>query len=107
MKKYLVKGKYTPEGTKGLIQEGGSSRKTSIEKMLAEMDGKVESFYYAFGEDDVYLIVELPDDISGTAVILKVNATGMVRISMTPLFEPADIDAASKKTVHYMAPGAN
>jgi uncharacterized protein with GYD domain len=71
MKKYLVKGRYTSDGTKGLIQEGGSSRKIAIEKMLAEMDGKVESFYYAFGEDDVYVIVELPDDISGVAVILK------------------------------------
>ncbi|WP_373493899.1 GYD domain-containing protein [Aquiflexum sp.] len=106
MKKYLVKGRYTSDGTKGLIQEGGSSRKMTIEKMLAEMDGKVESFYYAFGEDDVYLIVELPDDISGAAVILKVNAAGLVRISMTALFSPADIDAASKKTVNYRIPGA-
>ena len=60
MKKYLIKGTYNSDGTKGLIQEGGSGRKTAIEKMLAGMGGKMESFYYAFGENDVYVIVELP-----------------------------------------------
>ncbi len=105
MKKYLVKGRYTSDGTKGLIKEGGFSRKIAIENMLAGMHGKVESLYYAFGEDDVYLVVELPDDISGAAVILKVNASGLVRISMTVLFSPAEIDAASQKSVSYRAPG--
>ena len=105
MKKYLIKGTYNSSGTKGLIQEGGSGRKIAIEKMLAGMGGKVESFYYAFGEDDVYLVVELPDDISAAAVALRVNAAGLVRISMTVLLTPADIDAASKKSVSYRAPG--
>ena len=105
MKKYLIKGTYSADGTKGLIQEGGSGRKTAIEKMLAAMGGKVESFYYAFGEDDVYLVIELPNDISAASVALRVNAAGLVRISMTVLLTPEDIDAASKKTVSYRAPG--
>lgn len=105
MKKYLVKGTFNADGTKGLIQEGGSARKTTIEKMLAEMGGKVESFYFAFGKDDVILIVDLPDDILAAAVGLRVNASGLVRISMTVLLTPGDIDAASKKPVSYRAPG--
>ncbi|HET6557153.1 MAG TPA: GYD domain-containing protein [Prolixibacteraceae bacterium] len=106
MRKYLIKGTYNPDGTKGLIQEGGSGRKTAIEKMLADMGGRVEAFYFAFGEDDVILIVELPDDITAVAVGLRVNAAGLVRISMTVLISPEDIDAASKKSVSYRAPGA-
>jgi uncharacterized protein with GYD domain len=105
MKKYLIRGTYSAEGTKGLMAEGGSGRKDAIERMLAGMDGKLESFYYAFGSDDVILIVELPDDISAVAVGLRVNAAGLVRISMTVLLTPADIDAAAKKTVSYRAPG--
>ena len=105
MKKYLIKGTYNPDGTKGLIQEGGSGRKAAIEKMLAAMGGKVEAFYYAFGEDDVYLIVELPDEITAVAVGLRVNAAGLVRISMTVLLTPEDIDQASKISVSYRAPG--
>lgn len=107
MKKYLIKGTYTGDGTKGLIQEGGSGRKMAIEKMVATMGGKVESFYYAFGEHDVILVVELPDDISAAAVGLRVNAAGLVRISMTVLLTPEDIDIASKQSVSYRAPGAN
>jgi uncharacterized protein with GYD domain len=105
MKKYFIKGTYSTNGTKGLLQEGGSGRKMAIEKMLAGMGGKLESFYYAFGEDDVLLIVELPDDIAAAAVGLRVSAAGLVRISMTVLLTPADIDAASKISVSYRAPG--
>ena len=105
MRKYLIKGTYNAEGTKGLVQEGGTSRKAVVEKMLAGMGGKVESFYYAFGEADVYLIVELPDDISAAAIGLRVNASGLVSISTTILLSPEDIDAASKKSVNYRAPG--
>ena len=105
MKKYLIRGAYSSDGTKGLMQEGGSGRKKAIEKMLADMGGKVESFYYAFGEDDVYVIVELPDDISAVAIGLRVNAASLVRVSMTVLITPEDIDAASKKSVSYRAPG--
>ena len=107
MKKFLIKGTYNSDGAKGLIQEGGSGRRTAVEKMLEGMGGKLESFYYAFGEDDVYLIVELPDDISAVAVGLTVNAAGLVKISMTVLLTAADIDAASKKSVSYRAPGKN
>ena len=105
MKKYLIKGAYNADGIKGLAQEGGTGRKNAVEKMVGGMGGKVESFYYAFGQDDVYLIVELPDDIAAAAVGLKVNASGVVNISTTVLLSPEDIDAASKKTVTYRAPG--
>jgi uncharacterized protein with GYD domain len=107
MKKYLIKGTYNADGTKGLLQEGGSGRKNAVEKMLAEVGGKMESFYYAFGEDDVFVIVELPDDISAVAVGLKVNAAGLVKVSMTVLLTAADIDAATKKSVIYRGPGTN
>ena len=105
MRKYLIKGSYTPAGTKGLIEEGGSGRKDAIEKMLAGMGGKMEAFYYAFGEDDVYLIIELPDDITAVAIGLRVNAAGLVRLTTTVLVSPTDIDAAAKKAVTYRPPG--
>ncbi|ANE50442.1 GYD domain-containing protein [Flavisolibacter tropicus] len=105
MKKYLIKGSYNAEGIKGLMQEGGSGRKNAVEKMLADMGGKVESFYYAFGEDDVYVVVELPDDISAAAVGLRVNTAGLVKITTTVLLSPADVDEATKKNVSYRAPG--
>jgi uncharacterized protein with GYD domain len=105
MKKYLIKASYNANGVKGLIGEGGSRRKSEVQKMIAGMDGKLESFYYAFGEHDAYIILELPDDIAAAAAVLRVNSTGMVSISTTVLLSPEDIDKASKISVSYSAPG--
>lgn len=105
MKKYLITGSYNANGVKGLAEDGGSQRKLAVEKMLTDMGGKMESFYYALGDHDVYVIYELPDDVAAAAVALKVNASGMVSISTTVLLSPEDIDAASKKSVSYRAPG--
>ncbi len=105
MKKYLIKASYNANGTKGLIEDGGSRRKSEVQKMLTAMGGKLESFYYAFGEHDAYLIIELPDDVTAAAVCLRVNSSGMVSISTTVLLSPEDIDKASKKSVSYRAPG--
>jgi uncharacterized protein with GYD domain len=105
MKKYLIKASYNANGFKGLIEDGGSKRKLAVEKMLAGMGGKIESFYYAFGEHDVYVIAELPDDVTAAAVGLRINSSDLVSISTTVLLTPEDIDTASKKSVNYRAPG--
>jgi uncharacterized protein with GYD domain len=105
MKKYLIKATYNAEGTKGLIQEGGTGRKNAVEKMVSDMGGKVEAFYFAFGEDDVIIIADLADDISAASVGLRVNSAGLVKTSTTVLLSPEDIDEASKKTVSYRGPG--
>ena len=105
MTKFLVRASYTSDGVKGLIKEGGTSRKQAVEKMIADLGGKVEAFYYGFGDYDVYSIGELPDDVSVAAVSFAINATGMVNLSTIILLDPAEIDEAVKKTVQYRGPG--
>jgi uncharacterized protein with GYD domain len=105
MPKFLIKASYNPDGVRGLLKEGGSRRRAAVQKIIEGLGGKVEAFYYAYGEDDAVIIVDLPDATSGLAVSLTVNATGAVRLSTIPLIAPEDIDAASKKTVDYKAPG--
>ena len=106
MAKYLVKGSYTAEGTKGLLKEGGSKRKAQVNAMVEGLGGTVESFYYALGATDVYVIVDIPDSVSAVAVSLAVNSTGAVELSTTPLFTVEEMDEACAKTVSYRAPGA-
>jgi uncharacterized protein with GYD domain len=106
MAKFLVKGSYSTEGTKGLVKEGGSSRKATVEKMIKSLGGSVEAFYYAFGETDVFVICDLPDAVTAAAISLAINATGGVNISLIPLLTVQDVDQASKKSVVYRAPGA-
>ena len=74
--------------------------------LIEGIGGKVEAFYFAYGEDDAYVIIDVPDAASGLAVSLAVNASGAVRLSTIPLITPEEIDAAAKKSVQYRAPGA-
>ncbi len=50
MPKYLCNVSYTAEGIKGLAREGGSARRAAVEKLIGDLGGKLEAFYFAFGE---------------------------------------------------------
>jgi uncharacterized protein with GYD domain len=106
MPKFMIKASYTPDGARGLLKEGGSARKAQVEKIVSGFGGKVEAFYYAYGDADVYAIIDLPDAATGIAFSLAVNGSGGVRLATIPLITPEEIDAASKKSVTYRAPGA-
>jgi len=105
MPKYLIQASYLPEGTRGLVSEGGSKRRDAATKAIKAAGGKVEAFYFAFGEHDAYLVVDLPDNVSAAAASLAINTTGVVRTTTTVLLTPAELDAAVQKTVPYRAPG--
>jgi len=105
MPKYLFEASYTAEGAKGLLKEGGSKRRAAVESSLKALGGKIDAFYYAMGEHDVYLIVDVPDNASAAAVSMAVNAAGAVRLKTTVLLTTEEIDAATKKTIDYRAPG--
>lgn len=105
MPKYLVQGSYTVEGVKGLIRDGGSGRRKAIEAVVGGLGGEVEALYYAFGENDIYLIVDMPDAASMLAMSTAVAAAGGARIKTTPLLTIDEVDQAVKKAVNYRAPG--
>jgi uncharacterized protein with GYD domain len=107
MPKYLFEASYTAEGAKGLIRDGGSKRRAAIEALTKELGGRVEAFYFAYGDADAFVIVDLPDSASATAVSLAVATSGAVRVKTIVLITPEEVDHAVKKTVHYRAPGAS
>jgi uncharacterized protein with GYD domain len=106
MAKYMLKGSYTTDGTKGLIKEGGSARRAAVQKMIEGLGGRLECFYYSFGEPDAFAIVDVPDVVSVAAMSLAINATGGAHLSTTVLLTPEQIDEAAKKSVTYRPPGA-
>jgi uncharacterized protein with GYD domain len=105
MSKYLIQASYTAEGTKGLVRDGGSKRRTVVEEMIRKSGGTLESFYFAFGEADVYIICDIPDATSAAAISLAVNASGSVDLKTVPLLSVEEIDQAVKKQVGYSGPG--
>jgi len=106
MAKYLIQASYNADGAKGLLKEGGSGRKATVQKVVESVGGRLESFYFAYGDVDAYVIVDMPDEIAGLAVSLAVNATGAVRVTTIPLIVPEAIDAAARQPIAYRAPGA-
>jgi uncharacterized protein with GYD domain len=106
MPKYLIKATYMGEGIRGLMKEGGSGRRAAVQKLVEGVGGRVEAFYFAYGEADAYVITDVPDANAAMALSLAVNATGTVRISTVPLITPEEMDAACKTSVSYRAPGA-
>jgi uncharacterized protein with GYD domain len=131
MAKYLAQISYTAEGAKGLIKEGGTKRLEAVEQLTRELGsaaeqppltmtfcsmeavdhlvkgvgGTLEAFYYAFGDCDLVIIMDLPDNASAAALSLAVSASGASKVRTTVLLTPEEIDQATKKSFHYRPPG--
>ena len=105
MPKYLAQAKYTPAGVKGVMKEGGSKRREAVEKAAKSVGGKVDSFYFAFGDTDVFSILDFPDQSSAAAFSGAVNSSGASTVSLTPLITVEEVDSASKKSAQYRPPG--
>jgi len=106
MPKYLIQASYTAEGAKGIARDGGSKRRAHIGDLIKKAGGTMETFYFAFGETDVYVLCDIPDIASAAAISLAVNASGAVNLRTTPLVSVEEMDQAAKKQVAYRAPGA-
>lgn len=106
MARYLFRVSYTADGAKGVLKEGGTGRRTMLEDLAKGLGGSIEAFYFSFGYDDVFTIVQFPDNVTAAAVGLAVAASGAASISTTVLLTPEEVDEASKKSVAYRAPGA-
>lgn len=105
MAKFMFEARYVGEGLKGLIREGGSSRVAAVEKAAQSMGGKIEAFYYAFGDADVYVVIDLPDNAAAAALALTINASGNIVLKTVVLMTPEELDLAVKKSPNYRAPG--
>jgi uncharacterized protein with GYD domain len=105
MAKFLWQASYTSDGVKGVLKDGGTSRRTTIEKLVSGVGGKLEAFYFAFGGDDVIVIADLPDQKTAAAIGLAVNASGTTTLKTTVLLTPEEIDAAAHTAVDYRPPG--
>ena len=105
MAKYLVQASYTQDGVKGVLDKGGSSRPEAVKHLVEGLGGSMEAFYFAFGDADAYVIVDLPDNVSTAAVALAVNASGAATAKTTVLLTPEEVDQATQKAVDYKPPG--
>jgi uncharacterized protein with GYD domain len=105
MPKYLFQGSYTGEGVNGVVKEGGSKRREATEQLVQGLGGTLEAYYFAFGDDDFFAIVDLPDNVTVAAASLVAAASGAVNAKTIVLITPEEIDQAVKMSVDYRPPG--
>jgi uncharacterized protein with GYD domain len=105
MPKYLIQSSYSAEGLKGLQKDKASGRKAAAIAATESVGGKLEALYYVLGEDDLIAIIDMPDNVSASALSLAVSGTGLVRTKTTALLTVEEVDKALQKNVSYRGPG--
>jgi uncharacterized protein with GYD domain len=105
MPKYLIEASYTPQGVEGVRSKGGTSRRDAVADAVRGLGGKLESFYFGFGDHDAYVVADLPDNEAAAAIALSVNAAGGASAKTIVLLTPEQVDEAAKRSVDYRPPG--
>jgi uncharacterized protein with GYD domain len=107
MGKYLYIGSYTAEGANGLLTEGGTARRAETVRLAESLGGTVEAYYFGFGEDDFYILCDVPDNIAAAAAPLIAGATGTVHVRTIALLTPEELDAVKARaaSVRFRAAG--
>ena len=105
MPRYLWQISYTTTGAKGLLTEGGTSRRNAITEMVESVGGHVEVCYYAFGTTDLYVIGEVPDEVAAASLSLQTAVAGAARSQTVVLLTPEQLDEATGREVLYRPPG--
>ncbi len=105
MAKFLITASYTAEGLKGLQKDKASGRRDAVRQACESVGGKLECMYYAFGDDDVVIIADLPDNVTASAVSLTASATGLVRTRTTALLTVEETDKALTASVKFRGAG--
>ncbi|HXN92664.1 MAG TPA: GYD domain-containing protein [Candidatus Sulfotelmatobacter sp.] len=105
MPKYMFQASYTAEGIKGVLKEGGTGRREALSTAVSKLGGRLESFYYALGEHDVFAVFDAPDNVTAVALSASIAATGAINVRTTVLLTVEEIDQAGKMALTYRAPG--
>ncbi len=105
MGKYLFHGSFSVDALRGIIKDGAASRPKAVQDLAASVGGTMESYYFAFGEDSYFVVVDVPSDEAAAAAALTVNASGAVSNSTVKLLTSEQVDAAIKLSPRYRAPG--
>lgn len=107
MPRYMFIVNYSPQGAKALMASGGTARRISVDKAVAGLGGRIESFDFAFGADDAYTLIDLPDERAAAALALTVSGSGVARVRTVVLMTPEDLDAVAHLRPDYNPPGSS
>ena len=106
MSKYLVRLSFKPEGLRQVLTKAkATGLRAAVAKLVEAAGGKLEAWYFAFGDDDVVAVLDLPDNVAAASLSVAANAAGFVSLRVTPLLTPDEMDKAIEKSGALPVPG--
>ena len=93
---YLTQAKLSQDAVKGLMSNP-QDRTTAVGKLLEAMGGKLHHYFFAFGEYDVVLLLEAPDNASAAAAMMVAAGSGSVSASKTTVLMTMEESMASMR----------
>jgi uncharacterized protein with GYD domain len=105
MAKYMFRATYAAEGIRGLEKDKAAGRKAAVGQAIEALGGKMETFYFSFGEQDWVAIADLPDVASAMAFSHAVSSSGLLHAVATHLVTVEEMDSALQKKSGFKAPG--
>jgi uncharacterized protein with GYD domain len=95
--RYLVRADLTPEGIKNLQKQPPTALKAGVAKFVESVGGKLEFWFFDYGESTAYSVIEYPDEVAAATAQLSTNAAGFARVRIRPLLSAEDMDKAVAK----------
>lgn len=97
MPHYLQQVAYSREGWEALVANP-QNRIEAVRPAIEKLGGKIEAAWFSFGDYDVVVITELPDNVSAAAIAMAFAAGGACKsVQTTPLISPEEATQALKK----------
>ena len=104
MPRYLWQASYTVSGAEGLVREGCTKRRQVVQRVVESLGGRLELFDYALGNDDLFIVAQLPNTVSAIGVSMVINAGGGATVKTSVLVTPEEVDQAATKRAEYTPP---
>ena len=104
MPRYLWQVSYTADGIEGLLKGGCTKRRQVVQKLVESLGGRLELFDYSLGNDDAFIVAQLPNNVSAISVAMVVNAGGSATVKTNVLVTPEEIDKAAARRSDYVPP---
>jgi uncharacterized protein with GYD domain len=105
---YMIQGTYTAEAW-ATMTKNPQDRSIPIRELAQKLGGRLVDIYYCFGEYDVVVLVEAPDDVTASAIVLAAISPGHLKaIKTTKLLTVEETMEAMRKagSVTYPAPSS-
>ena len=94
---FLQQIAYSTEGWEALVEKP-QDRVEAVRPAIEKLGGKIESAWFAFGDYDVVLIIQMPTNVDAGAIAMAFAAGGACKaVKTTPLMSVAEAVEAMKK----------